>query len=73
MLVGEPDALGYDEIQDIVHQAIHQKDWTTVRIPKPVAKLGAWMQDGLVTVLCRSLISLCHLCFERQRADATQI
>lgn len=28
---------------------------------------------GLVTVLRRSLISLCHLCFERQRADATQI
>lgn len=28
---------------------------------------------GLVTVLYRSLISLCHLCFERQRADATQI
>ena len=29
--------------------------------------------SGLVTVLRRSLISLCHLCFERQRADATQI
>jgi hypothetical protein len=28
---------------------------------------------GLVTVLRRSLISLYHLCFERQRADATQI
>jgi hypothetical protein len=28
---------------------------------------------GLVTVLRRSLISLCHLCFERQRADAAQI
>lgn len=36
-----------------------------------------WIHDdyanGLVTVLRRSLISLCHLCFERQRADATQI
>ena len=30
-------------------------------------------QNGLVTLLRRSLISLCHLCFERQRADATQI
>ena len=29
--------------------------------------------SGLVTVLRRSPISLCHLCFERQRADATQI
>ena len=30
-------------------------------------------EDGLVTVLCRSPISLCHLCFERERADAAQI
>jgi len=30
-------------------------------------------QSGLVTVLCRSPISLCHLGFERERADATQI
>ena len=28
---------------------------------------------GLVTVLCRSPISLCHLGFERERADAAQI
>jgi len=31
------------------------------------------LHDGLVTVSCRSLISLCHLGFERQWADATQI
>ncbi len=29
--------------------------------------------SGLVTVLCRSLISLCHLGFECERADAAQI
>jgi transposase len=29
--------------------------------------------SGLVTVLCRSLISLCHLCFERQRANSARI
>ena len=39
------------------------------------AERQAWAveQLGLVTVLRRSLLSLCHLCFERQRADATQI
>lgn len=42
ILIGEPDALGYDEIQDVVHQAIHGKGWTTVQIPKPVPKIGAW-------------------------------
>ena len=48
LLIGEPDALGYDEIQDIVHQAIHQKNWTTVRIPKPLAKFGAWMEEEVL-------------------------
>ena len=48
LIVGEPDAIGYDEIQDIVHQALHQEDWTTVRIPKPVAKMGAWLQEEVL-------------------------
>ena len=30
-------------------------------------------QDGLVTVLCRSPISLCHLGFECERANAAQV
>ena len=30
-------------------------------------------QDGLVTVLCRSLNSLCHLGLKCQRANAAQI
>ena len=38
---------------------------------RPSAQPG--MRFGLVTVLRRSLLLLCHLCFERQRADATQI
>ncbi len=48
LLVGEPDAVGYDEIQDIVHQRLHQKDWTTLQIPKPVAKLGVWLQEEVL-------------------------
>ena len=31
------------------------------------------MASGLVPVSCRSAISLCHLGFERERADAAQI
>ena len=48
LLFGEPDALGYDEIQDIVHRAIHGEDWTTIQIPKPVAKVGAWLQEEVL-------------------------
>ncbi|MGQ0559842.1 MAG: SPW repeat domain-containing protein [Sphingosinicella sp.] len=44
MLIGEEDALGYDEAQDIIGCALHGEQWTTLRIPKPVAKLGAWLQ-----------------------------
>ena len=45
LLIGEPDALGYDEIQDIVGQTLHGEDWATLRIPKPLAKAGAWFQN----------------------------
>jgi hypothetical protein len=31
------------------------------------------LESGLVTVLCRSPLSLCHLGFEGERADAAQI
>ena len=44
LLIGEPDALGYDEAQDIIGRTLHGEDWTTLRIPKPVAKAGAWLQ-----------------------------
>lgn len=44
ILIGEEDALGYDETQDIIGQALHGQDWTTVRIPKTVAEIGAWLE-----------------------------
>ena len=54
LLVGEPDALGYEEVQNIIGCALHGEEWTTVRIPQPVAKAGAWLgeevlgEDGFV-------------------------
>jgi nucleoside-diphosphate-sugar epimerase/uncharacterized membrane protein len=45
LLVGEPDALGYAETQDIVGRTLHGEDWTTVRIPKPLAAAGSWLQN----------------------------
>lgn len=48
ILVGEPETLGYAEIQDIVHCQIHGKEWTTVRIPKSVAKLGTWIEEEVL-------------------------
>ncbi|MGS1016099.1 NAD-dependent epimerase/dehydratase family protein [Allosphingosinicella humi] len=45
LLIGEPEALGYDETQDIIGQTLHGEDWTTLRIPKPLAKAGAWIRN----------------------------
>ncbi|MBX3301813.1 MAG: NAD-dependent epimerase/dehydratase family protein [Nitrospira sp.] len=44
LLIGEPDTLSYDDLQRIISRRLHGHEWTTYRIPKPVAKLGAWFQ-----------------------------
>ena len=47
ILIGEPDAIGYDALQDELGELIHGvDDWPTLRVPKPVAAAGAWAQDG---------------------------
>ena len=48
ILIGEADAVGYDELQDLIGYQIHgADDWPTLRVPKPVAADGAWAQDKL--------------------------
>lgn len=52
ILIGEPDAMGYGEVQNTVGQLIHgQADWMTLRVPKPVATAGAWAQEKLEPVV----------------------
>lgn len=46
MLIGEPFALGYDDLQDRIGALIHgEEEWATIKVPAPFAKLGAWAQD----------------------------
>lgn len=48
ILIGEPDAIGYDPLQDEIGYLLHgADDWPTVRLPKPVAAAGAWAQNKL--------------------------
>jgi nucleoside-diphosphate-sugar epimerase/uncharacterized membrane protein len=48
ILVGEPDAMGYDALQDEIGRLVHGDDeWTTLRVPKPAAKLGAQVEGKL--------------------------
>jgi nucleoside-diphosphate-sugar epimerase/uncharacterized membrane protein len=52
ILVGESDAMGYDELQDEIGRLIHgEEEWTTLRLPKPAAKLGALLQEKLEPVI----------------------
>jgi len=44
ILVGEPEAVGYGELQARLARLIHgESDWTTIAVPKPFARAGAWL------------------------------
>ena len=47
LLVGEPKTLSYDQLQRKISFLIRGKELKTWSIPKPIAKLGAWVQ-GLI-------------------------
>ncbi|MCH8686766.1 vitamin K epoxide reductase family protein [Pedomonas mirosovicensis] len=52
ILIGEADAIGYDALQDELGYLIHgEKEWPTLRLPKPIAAAGAWAQDKLEPVI----------------------
>ncbi len=46
-LIAEPDVMSYAELQDQLGELIHGKEWLTIRIPKVVAKVGAWAQEKI--------------------------
>ena len=46
-LITEPDVVSYAEMQDILGELLHGTEWPTIRVPKVVAKAGAWAMDKL--------------------------
>ena len=48
LLIGEPEALGYAEVQDIIGCALHGEEWDTFHIPQQIAKAGAWVQNEVL-------------------------
>ena len=46
-LIGEPKTPSYDELQKKMAKLVWNKDWKTFRVPKLLAKIGAWIQDHL--------------------------
>ena len=48
LLIGEADAVGYEVLQDTLGGLMHgAQDWLTLRVPKPLAAAGAWVQGQL--------------------------
>jgi nucleoside-diphosphate-sugar epimerase len=47
LLVAEPDMVSYDDLQDLIGQELHGEGWPTIRIPKIIAKAGAWTLEKL--------------------------
>ena len=52
ILIGEPDAIGYEALQDELGRLLHGEDnWPTLRLPKFVAAAGAWAQAEFEPVI----------------------
>lgn len=52
ILIGEPEAMGYEALQDELGYLIHgAEDWPTLRLPKAAAAAGAWAQEKLEPVV----------------------
>lgn len=45
VLIGEPETVGYGEMQDLIGRELHGHDWKTFRIPGSIAKVGAWVRE----------------------------
>lgn len=49
-LIAEDECLSYEKLQDLIGEQLHGvDDWPTIRIPKVVAKAGAWVKDKAAT------------------------
>ncbi len=48
LLIGEPEALSYDELQHSFMRQIHDESYEEFNVPGPIAKVGAWVQDKIL-------------------------
>lgn len=72
-LIAEPDVMSYSELQEQIGALLHGAEWPTIRIPKVVAKAGAWAQENLLgqeTVVKPWMVELAdtHYPVESERA-----
>jgi len=45
ILIGEEECMSYEALQNRIGALLHgEKEWPTISLPKPVAKVGAWLE-----------------------------
>jgi nucleoside-diphosphate-sugar epimerase len=49
LIIAEPDVMSYAELQERIGELIHGQVWPTIRLPKFVAKAGAWVKDKMAS------------------------
>ncbi len=47
ILIGEAEPVSYEDLQDLIGEQIHAKEWATLYMPKSIAKVGAAVIDTL--------------------------
>ena len=47
LLIGEDRTVGYGELQNLISEILDHRDYRVYRIPKWIAKEGAWVEDHL--------------------------
>lgn len=47
LLLGEPETLGYDDLQRAFGRLLHDEEWETRELSKSLSKTGAWFQNFL--------------------------
>ena len=48
LLLGEPEVMGYGELQSEIGRLIYGTEWETWEIPEPLAKAGAWVETKVL-------------------------
>jgi nucleoside-diphosphate-sugar epimerase len=48
LLLGEPEVMGYGELQREIGRLVRVSEWETWEIPEPLAKAGAWVETDVL-------------------------
>jgi len=47
LLIGEPKTMSYDQLQRNISRLLYNREFTTLRVPKLIAKVGSWLESKI--------------------------